>query len=187
MQVLSMNSKLNRRLRRWLLLILGATPLGWAQAQTELIVNGGFELDSAGWVLSGSPYVATPTTDSTVARSGTNFLWFGGVEYETDAAYQTITVPANEVSCTLSFYYNIISEEGNPAAYDLFSATIRDNNGALLATIGNWSNIVRISMQGILTTTRRSSTCCPTKARLSAFVSPASTIPPTSPASLWTT
>src|SRR5207247_2235524 len=107
----------------------------------ELIVNGGFETTSEGWVLSGAPIAAEIYPNAGIARSGGYFLWFGGLASENDAAYQTVTIPSNAVSCTLSFYYNIESEEGTPVAYDTFTATIDDNNGASLAMVGNWSNI----------------------------------------------
>src|SRR5437667_10598898 len=76
------------------------------RAQTELIANGGFELGNANWVMSGG---AGTYSDYGYARSGTNYLWLGGVASEMDAAYQTITIPSGAISATLSYYYNIFS------------------------------------------------------------------------------
>src|SRR6266404_5205159 len=86
-----------------------------AQAQTELMVNGGFESGSNGWTMSGG---AGAYSDGSYARSGTYYLWLGGALNENDAAYQTITIPSTATSATLSFYYNILSDEVDPVAYD---------------------------------------------------------------------
>src|SRR5713101_1806120 len=117
-------------------LLLTSSALLPAWAQTELIVNGGFESGSTGWTMSGGAgYSSGP------AHSGNNFLYLGGAIYENDAAYQTITIPSTAASATLSFYYNIYSSEDTSAAYDTFTATIRNTGGTVLATVGNWSNI----------------------------------------------
>src|ERR1039458_3732739 len=107
-------------------------------SDTELIINGGLESGSSSWTLSGG---VSASTYAGLAHSGTYYLWFGGAVNENDAGYQTITIPANATAATLSFYYNINSAEGTSAAYDTFSATIRNTSGTVLATVGNWSNI----------------------------------------------
>ncbi|MGZ4963491.1 MAG: NF038122 family metalloprotease, partial [Limisphaerales bacterium] len=56
---------------------------------------------------------------------------------------QTVTIPLAISSATLSFYYNISSAETNTTALDIFTATIQDTNGTVLATVGNWSNLNR--------------------------------------------
>jgi hypothetical protein len=109
---------------------------------TELIVNGGFESGSTGWTLSGG---VSASASGGFAHSGTYFLYLGGAVNENDAAYQTITIPANATAATLSFYYNINSLEGNTVAYDTFSATIRNTSGTILATVINLSNINQTS------------------------------------------
>ena len=76
-----------------------------------------------------------------LAYSGTYYLWLGGIINEVDAAYQTVTIPGSATVATLSFYYNIASDEVDPVAYDTFSATIRNTSGVVLATVGNWSNL----------------------------------------------
>src|SRR5438132_1574441 len=118
------------------LLVLASLLPAWAQ--TELIVNGGFESGSTAWAMSGG---AGYSSSGGYARSGANFLFLGGLENENDAAYQSITIPGSATSATLSFYYNIVSDEDTSAAYDTFTVTIRNTSGAVLATVGNWSNI----------------------------------------------
>src|SRR5436309_9431170 len=97
------------RIKYALRIITLASPLALASllpawAQTELIVNGGFESGSTAWTMSGGAGVYS---DGGYARSGANYLWLGGVTNENDAAYQTITIPGSATSATLSFYYNI--------------------------------------------------------------------------------
>jgi hypothetical protein len=118
------------------LVVLASLRPAWAQV--ELIANGGFESGSTGWTMSGGAGVYS---DGGLSRSGAYYLWLGGVENENDAAYQTITIPGGVASATLSFYYNIYSEEDTSIAYDTFTVTIRNTSGAVLATVGNWSNI----------------------------------------------
>jgi hypothetical protein len=115
--------------------------IGWSalqsSAQTELIQNGGFESGTANWTLGGGAIV-----DSTAgyARSGSSYLFMGGLENEVDFCYQQITIPANATSATLSFYYNILTQDDPSAPYDTFSATIRDTGNNVLATVLNRSN-----------------------------------------------
>ena len=111
---------------------------GGTQTQ-ELIVNGGFEAGSTGWTLSG--FVGTGIGALGQARSGTYWLWLAGSPNESDAAYQTITIPANATAATLSYYYNINSQEVITTAYDKFTNTIRNTSGTILATVINLSNI----------------------------------------------
>src|SRR5438105_2177864 len=88
-------------------LILGFVSLLPAWAQTELIVNGGFESGtSSGWSVSGG---ANVYSDGGLAYSGTYYLWLGGDFNEQDAAYQTVTLQDSAIVATLSFYYNIYS------------------------------------------------------------------------------
>jgi hypothetical protein len=106
-------------------------------AQTELIVNGGFESGVATpWTVAGGADVY-----SGFGHSGTYYLWLGGVVNEVDSAYQTVTIPANATSATLSFYYNVSSQEGTSGAFDTFTATVRTTGNALLATVISLSNM----------------------------------------------
>ena len=110
---------------------------GGTQAQ-ELIVNGGFESGSTSWTLSG--FAGTGIGALGQARSGTYWLWLGGAAHENDAAYQTIKIPANAIAATLSYYYDINSEEVATTAYDTFTNTIRNTSDNVLATVTNLSN-----------------------------------------------
>jgi hypothetical protein len=112
-----------------------------ARAQTNLIVNGGFETGVASpWVVTGGAN-AYSDLDGAVPRTGTYCLWLGGNPSEVDQAYQTVTIPVNATSATLAFYYTIYSEETGSVVHDTFTASIRNNSGGLLASVTNLSNV----------------------------------------------
>ncbi|MGA2866771.1 MAG: GH25 family lysozyme [Verrucomicrobiota bacterium] len=125
--------------------ILAASPVASAWAQTELIVNGSFESGSGssvpGWTLSGGAGLNGLPGSSAYAHTGSQYLILGGAVDENDTAYQSVQIPIAAAAATLSFYCNITSDECTCAAYDTFSATIRNTGGTVLATVGNWSNI----------------------------------------------
>ena len=108
-----------------------------ANAQTQLIQNGGFELGTTPWVLSGN-LIWNLYND---AHLGSYYLWLGD-DTGIDWAYQTVTIPSTSTAANLTFYYNINSSEPSSyGAYDTFSASILDASGNFLATVGNWSNL----------------------------------------------
>jgi hypothetical protein len=108
-----------------------------ATAQTELVVNGGFESGASPWVENGTLISNQPG----YAHSGNHFLWLGGITNWSDSAYQTVSVPSGVSSATLSFYYNIITSDDPNTAYDFFEADIRDTNDSILTIVGQWSNV----------------------------------------------
>jgi hypothetical protein len=116
--------------------------IGWSalksSGQTELIQDGGFESGGVGWIMGGGAIV--DSSDPGFARSGSAFEFLGGVEDEMDSCYQQITIPAGASAATLSFYYNILSQDDPSAQYDTFSATIRNTGNTVLATVLNRSN-----------------------------------------------
>ena len=110
-----------------------------ASAQSNLVVNGGFETGIATpWVLNGADVANNGYT-----HTGTYLLWLGGAAQWSDSAYQKVSIPMAISSAQLSFYYNIASADTNTMAKDTFTATIQDTNGAVLATVGTWSNLNR--------------------------------------------
>jgi len=121
------------------LILFGSVLAG--RAQTELIINGGFESGTAssptGWTVGGG---AEAYLYPSVAHSGSRFLFLGGIENEVDYAYQTIAIPSGAGSARLSFYYNITSNDDPDTPYDFFMATIRDTSGTVLSGVGDWSN-----------------------------------------------
>ena len=118
----------------------------------ELITNGGFETGAGNnvnaWSLSGGAGLNTLAGSSQYAHAGSQYLILGGIINESDAAYQSLQIPANATSAALSFYYNITSNENTGAAYDYLTATIRNTGGSVLATIGTWSNLNKDAAAG---------------------------------------
>jgi hypothetical protein len=111
---------------------------------TERITNGSFSSGTNGWTLWGDFW------------AGTNFLNYrtspgyaaGGVDssgYPKNNAvgymYQTVSIPSNATTATLSFWYNITSEETVSTAHDVLNVTIQDSSGKYLAMVAILSNL----------------------------------------------
>jgi subtilisin family serine protease len=101
----------------------------------ELIVNGGFEGSASPWTLSGSAFWSTGGNH----HSGTGYSILGGANNASGAEFQTVTIPAGHPA-NLTFWLNITTSEGTSTAYDFFYAEVRSTSGALLGTLGTFSN-----------------------------------------------
>jgi hypothetical protein len=100
--------------------------------QTEYIQNGGFESGTNGWTMDGGAVV---DNSPGYARSGSWYAWLGGAPNEADYCYQLMTIPSLATSATLSFYYNIESQDGGTVAHDFFLVRIRAPDDVVLATL----------------------------------------------------
>jgi subtilisin family serine protease len=101
----------------------------------ELIVNGGFEGSASPWTLSGSAFWSTGGND----HSGTGYSILGAGNNASGAEYQTVTIPAGHPA-NLTFWLNITTSESLTTAYDFVYIEVRSTSGALLATLGSFSN-----------------------------------------------
>ena len=110
---------------------------------SELITNGGFELGLSGWIKSGNFYAdpgfSWPHTGSRYAylsqsggSPGNNL--FGTI-------YQAVSLPASASSITLSFWYNITSQDSATIPYDYLNVTIQNSSGGFLASVHIFSNV----------------------------------------------
>ena len=93
-----------------------------ATAQTELIVNGGFESGLPSWTQTASFYTFN---NSARAHSGSQYAYFGvavnGTTPLTNGAgsiYQTVTIPAGATAATLTFWLWVASDEGTATPFD---------------------------------------------------------------------
>jgi len=118
--------------------------LNFSSAPVERITNGSFDSGMAGWVLQGSDFWAG--TELTNYNTPPGYA-AGGVDYTgapknnaDGAIYQTVTIPSNATYATLSFWYNITSDEPESVAYDYLYVTIRDSTGNFLANVATLSN-----------------------------------------------
>ena len=101
----------------------------------ELIANGGFEGSAASWTLSGNAYWSSGGN----AHSGTGYTVLGFYNSASGSEYQTVTIPAGHPA-NLTFWLNITTNEGLTTAYDFFYVEVRSTSGALLGTLGTFSN-----------------------------------------------
>jgi len=114
-----------------LVLIGGSALQSWGR--TEYIQDGGFESGGGpGWNFE---FGAIPANTPGRARSGSWFSWLGGVVNEGDDCNQVVTIPSDAASATLSFWYNIVSQDTGSVAHDFFLLRIRDTNDVTLATL----------------------------------------------------
>jgi hypothetical protein len=108
----------------------------------QLLGNPSFENG-----LSASPWAATTgVIDNTTlqpARTGAWKAWMNGWgSVHTDTLSQTVTIPANATSATLSYWIYIYTAETSPTvAYDKLAVQLRSSSGAVLTTLANYSNL----------------------------------------------
>ena len=55
--------------------------------------------------------------------------------------YQTISIPSSVTSATLTFWYNITTDETGTTPNDVLNVTIQNSAGAYLSTVAVWSNL----------------------------------------------
>jgi hypothetical protein len=116
---------------------------GGSGTTQQLLGNTGFENGSsnpAPWtastgVISNSTYEA--------AHSGSWKAWLDGYgSAHTDTLYQSVSIPSNATSASLSFWLHIDTvETTTSAANDKLAVQIRNSSGTVLATLATYSNL----------------------------------------------
>jgi bacillopeptidase F (M6 metalloprotease family) len=106
-------------------------------SSTELISNNGFEGTLSPWVLGGAkvPIVSTARihTGADSMRLGATTA-SGSTEPNGDSsAYQSVTIPANAITATLTFWYSTATTD--TIQFDWQEAQIQDSNGATLLQV----------------------------------------------------
>ncbi len=115
------------------------TPTPTPGPGTELLINGGFEVSASPWVGSGagSFYI----NQGNYPHGGTGYIYFGVNNSNTGQSYQTVSIPAS-APANLTFWLNVTSSETTTTAqYDRLFIEVRNTSGALLGTLGNFSNL----------------------------------------------
>ena len=107
----------------------------------QLLGNPGFE----NGVSRPQPWVASTAVISGGGRygayDGSYKAWMGGYfAPHTDTLYQTVSIPANVTSATLSFYLDIDAIPTN-SPVDTLTLQVRDTNGVVLNTLHTYSNL----------------------------------------------
>ncbi len=112
--------------------------------QIERLTNSSFSSGASGWTLVGDFWAGTNLTNY---RTSPGYA-AGGVDSTGTAKnnavgymYQAVAIPSNAASATLSFWYNITSQETVSVAYDVLNVTIQDSAGNYLATVAVLSNL----------------------------------------------
>jgi len=118
-------------------------------SQVERITNSSFSSGTSGWTLVGDFWAGT-NFDYWLSKYG---YAAGGVNSAgspknnaTGRMYQNVTIPSGATSATLSFWYNITSDETSSTAYDFFYVTIQNSAGNDLATVAALSNLNKSSL-----------------------------------------
>ncbi|HET7705643.1 MAG TPA: S8 family peptidase [Thermoanaerobaculia bacterium] len=75
------------------------------------------------------------------ARTGNGRAAIGGPAVTFHLTSETVTVPADISRAELSVYLWIVTKNRKPTADDVLTVEIRDSNGALLETLGTFSNL----------------------------------------------
>ena len=116
-----------------------ASGIGTAFGQSELMVNGGFELFNLGeWQISGT---GAFLANGPGAASGMGYLTMGNVAGVNQVAYQTITFPTNLISAVFGFNYEILTTDTSGLSHDTLSVYVLDANRNALAFLGTASNL----------------------------------------------
>jgi len=104
---------------------------------TELIANGGFESGTPPWVLSGAALRST----GAFPRSGVAYSIVVNADNTTGAEYQQIAIPTGAAR-NLTFWLNVTSSETTTTTqFDRLFVEVRNTSGALLSTLGTFSNL----------------------------------------------
>ncbi len=115
-----------------------------AGTSSQLIVNGGFETGAATpWSLSSGVLCSNSGCSGETAHAGSYFAWMDGYgSAHTDTASQSVAIPSGKSSATLSFYLHVDTKETTTTkAYDTFTVQVLNTSGAVLATLGTFSNL----------------------------------------------
>ena len=101
----------------------------------QLIVNGGFEGSAA----SVDARRGRLLVDGGNQHSGTGYTVLGFYNNASGNEYQTVSIPAGHPA-NLTFWLNITTSESLSTAYDFLYVEVRSTSGALLGTLGTFSN-----------------------------------------------
>jgi hypothetical protein len=113
------------------------------RGQAERLTNGSFSQGTSGWTLVGDFWAGTNLSNY---RTSPGYA-AGGVDSvgrpQNSAVgwmYQTVAIPSGATSATLSFYYNITSQETSSTGHDVLNVTIQDSAGHYLGSVRLLSN-----------------------------------------------
>ncbi len=109
----------------------------------NVVLNPGFESGDTHWGASTQgPAPVLGSFANAPARTGSRLAWLGGYNGGTDVLSQGFVVSGSGSQAKLQFWYNISTQETQPAAFDsLVVELIAIPSGAKLATVVTLSNL----------------------------------------------
>ena len=108
----------------------------------QLLGNAGFENGST----APSPWTVTSgvidNSGFEAPHTGSWKAWLDGYgSAHTDTILQTVSIPSNTASATLSFWLHIDTLETTTQANDILKVQIRNSSGTVLSTLATYSNL----------------------------------------------
>lgn len=105
---------------------------------SEKLTNGGFEGGRTPWVETSTG--GYEIIDTTRPHTGSYSAYLGGYNNGTDTIYQQVTIPSTATSATLTYWWNVSTQEACCTPYDYMYAQIRNSSGTLLTTLQTLNN-----------------------------------------------
>jgi hypothetical protein len=120
---------------------INSTASGCTAAQ--LLGNPGFATGSLSpWTATAGVLANTDEGVPSYPSSDPYLAWLDGYGGpHTDTLAQTVTIPSNCVSATLSFWLYINTDDPTNEAYDTFTTQVLNSSGTVLATLSTLSNL----------------------------------------------
>jgi hypothetical protein len=104
----------------------------------ESLTNGGFESGQSPWIETSSG--GYQLIDGTRPHTGTRSAFLAGYNNGVDTIYQQVTIPSNATSATLTYWWNLSTQEACCTPYDYMYAQVRNTSGTVLATLQTLNN-----------------------------------------------
>ncbi|MGQ4512490.1 hydrolase [Streptomyces sp. DW26H14] len=118
----------------------GTTPPGGGGGDcdsAQLLANPGFESGGTGWTASDK---VISSSSAEAAHTGSYKAWLDGYgTATTNTLSQAVSLPA-DCSATLSYWLHVDTAETGSTAYDTLKVQVLSASGAVLGTVGSWSN-----------------------------------------------
>ncbi len=123
--------------------------LNYASNDAQLLADPSFDHGTTFWTSdictvlqpTGCPPSDSINLASFPSRSGNGHAAIGGRASTFHLTSEAVTVPSNVSAVELSFYLWVVTKDPKSSADDLLNAEIRDASGALIETLGTFSNL----------------------------------------------
>ncbi|HUS15035.1 MAG TPA: hypothetical protein VM536_08475, partial [Chloroflexia bacterium] len=114
------------------------TPTPGAITCGEKLTNTSFETVRAPWVETSTN--GYELIDTTRPHTGTRSAFLTGYNNGTDTIYQQVTIPSTATSATLTYWWNISTQEACCTPYDYLYAQVQNSTGGVLTTLQTLNN-----------------------------------------------